>query len=186
MKNIIKENKVIIAVNNLQDLDLALKSESKIIFILTGDICNIEETTRKVKSAKKLSIVHIDMIAGLNGRDTISLDFIKENTYADGIITTKIGMAKYAKKIGLIVVQRCFILDSLSFINAKKILRESEVDAIEILPGIMPKILRELSLNISIPLIAGGLISDNEDIKNAILAGADAVSTTKLNLKYKN
>ncbi len=183
-KNIINENKIIVAVNNLQELEVALKTDSKIIFVLIGDICNIEETTRKIRSSGKLSIVHIDMIAGLNSRDTISLDFIKENTYADGIITTKMVMAKYAKKIGLIAIQRCFVIDSLSLVNVKKILKDSEIDAIEILPGVMPKILKEISLNISIPLIAGGLISSIEDVENAILAGADAVSTTKLNLKY--
>ena len=183
-KNIINENKIIVAVNNLQELEVALKTDSKIIFILIGDICNVEETTRKIRASGKLSIVHIDMIAGLNSRDTISLDFIKENTYADGIITTKMVMVKYAKKIGLIAIQRCFVIDSLSLVNVKKILKDSEIDAIEILPGVMPKILKEISLNISIPLIAGGLISSVEDVENAILAGADAVSTTKLNLKY--
>lgn len=182
-RDIISESKVIVAVNNLDQLELALKSDSKIIFVLIGDICNIEETTRKIRASGKISIVHIDMIAGLNGRDTISLDFIKGNTYADGIITTKMVMAKYAKKIGLIAIQRCFVIDSLSLINIKKILKDTEVDAIEILPGIMPKILKELSLNISIPLIAGGLISSAEDVENAILAGANAVSTTKINLK---
>ena len=46
------------------------------------------------------------------------------------------------------------------------------------MPGIMPKILKEIRGYTDIPLIAGGLISDKKDIMAALSAGADAISTT--------
>lgn len=188
MKNfreLLKENRIITAVKDLKDLDRALLSDSQIIFLLCGDICSLEEITRKVKSKGKMPFVHMDMIAGISGKDVVALDFIKENSFAEGIITTKPNIAKYAKSLGLKVVLRCFLLDSLSFENTKKMVHEQDFDAVEILPGIMPKIIKKLSSQIKIPLIAGGLISDMEDIEIAIESGASAVSTTKLN-KFKN
>ena len=46
------------------------------------------------------------------------------------------------------------------------------------LPGVMPKIIRKLASEMEVPLIAGGLITDKEDVINALSAGALAVSTT--------
>ena len=51
-------------------------------------------------------------------------------------------------------------------------------DFIEILPGTMPKIFRRVCGEIQTPVIAGGLISDKEDIMAALGSGACAISTT--------
>ena len=51
-------------------------------------------------------------------------------------------------------------------------------DFIEILPGVMPKIIARICRETQIPVIAGGLISDKEDILAALSAGARAISTT--------
>jgi len=52
-------------------------------------------------------------------------------------------------------------------------------DFMEIMPGVMPKILKTVRTYTDIPLVAGGLISDKKDIMAAFDAGVDAVSTTK-------
>lgn len=184
-EKLLGENRIINAVKDLKDLDRVLKEPSKIIFLLCGDICNLEETTRKIKSAGKIAFVHMDMIAGISGKDTVAVDFVMDNSFAEGIITTKMNIAKYAKSKGLMVIQRCFLIDSLSFENTKKIIRECDFDAVEILPGVMPKIIRKLSKEIETPLIAGGLISDMEDIEIALNSGAIAVSTTKIDIGKK-
>ncbi|MGL5057277.1 MAG: glycerol-3-phosphate responsive antiterminator [Fusobacteriaceae bacterium] len=184
-EELLGDNKIINALKDLKDLDKILLEPSKIIFLLCGDICNLEEITRKISSAGKTTFVHIDMISGISGKDSVAVDFIKENSFAKGIITTKVNIAKYAKSIGMMVVQRCFLIDSLSLENTKKILRECDFDAVEILPGVMPKIIKKLSSEIQTPLIAGGLISDMEDIEIALNSGAIAVSTTKINIRKK-
>ena len=42
----------------------------------------------------------------------------------------------------------------------------------------MPKIIRRLAASVRVPIVAGGLISDKEDIVGALAAGALAVSST--------
>lgn len=49
---------------------------------------------------------------------------------------------------------------------------------IEVLPGVMPKVLGRICKESRIPVIAGGLISDKEDIMAALNAGAVSISTT--------
>ena len=77
---------------------------------------------------------------------------------------------------------RIFLLDSkvLDNINNRQITEYA--DAVEILPGLMPKIISKMSKTLSIPLIAGGLISDKEDVINALNAGAFAISSTNSNV----
>ena len=51
-------------------------------------------------------------------------------------------------------------------------------DFIEILPGVMPKIIRKICKMVKIQVIVGGLITDKEDIVAALDAGAISVSST--------
>lgn len=169
---------VVSAIKDMEGLKTALESDSRVVFILFGDICNISNIINQIKSKDKIAIIHIDLIDGLANRDIV-VDFLKSNTKADGIISTKANIIKKAKEVGFITVQRCFILDSLSLETSKKYMNLGYADAIEILPGVMPKIIKQIVEISTLPIIAGGLIQDKEDIMLALQAGATAVSSTK-------
>lgn len=171
------ESPIIAAVKNEKGLEKSLESECRAVFILFGDLVGIRQITDRVKSAGKLAFVHIDLIDGLSARD-VSVDFIARSTGADGIITTKAGLARRAKALGLLAVQRFFVIDSISLSNIEKQMPLPAADLIEILPGVMPKIIRRLAQSTKKPIIAGGLIMSKEDIIAALDAGALAISST--------
>ena len=148
------------------------------MFILYGNVCNIPSIVEKVKERGKLAIVHVDLIAGLSSKE-VAVDYIKENTRADGIISTRPGMVKRAMELGLIGGQRAFLIDSIALENTRKQLAAFQPDFMEIMPGMMPKILKRIRETTSVLLVAGGLLSDKQDIMAAFQAGVDAVSTTK-------
>lgn len=173
----IEETPIIPAVKDEESLQECLKSDINVVFILFGDICNIADIVERVKAKNKLAMVHMDLIAGLGSKD-VSVDFIKEHTRADGIITTKHSLAKRARELGLYAVLRFFVIDSLALSNIEKQTKEAKPDCIEVLPGVMPKVIRRICQSNRIPVIAGGLISDKEDVCNALDAGAVAVSAT--------
>lgn len=50
-------------------------------------------------------------------------------------------------------------------------------DFVEILPGILPRTITEISTQTPVPIIAGGLLRDKADVIAAMRAGAAAVST---------
>lgn len=176
--DMVEANPVIAAIKDMDGLEKCCRLEEiKVIFILYGDICNIKEIVKKVKSSGKLAIVHVDLISGL-GMKEIAVDFIQQQTGADGIISTKPAMIRRAKDLGMYTVMRFFILDSLSFENIEKQLAVVKPDFIEILPGVMPKIIRKVCKKVKIQVIAGGLITDKEDIMAALDAGAISVSST--------
>ncbi len=80
---------------------------------------------------------------------------------ADGILSTESGLVQYAKSKGFLTVQRflCWIL--LRCLMSKKQFPLDYADAVKILPGIMPKIIRRIAGLTDKPVIAGGR-ADNE------------------------
>lgn len=176
--NLLEANPVIAAIKSENDLGAVLKSDIKVVFVLTSNILEISRVVKKLKDGGKSVFVHIDLIDGLSSRSTLVIDYLMNNTELDGIISTKHNMIKYAKSKNLPAIQRFFILDSLSLQNSLKNALENNPDAIEILPGLMPKIIKKVVKELKIPVIAGGLIQDKQDIISAIEAGAYGVSST--------
>ena len=176
--DMVEANPVIAAVKDMDGLEKCCQAdELKVIFVLFGDICNINDIVKKIRSSGKLAIVHVDLIAGLSPKE-IAVDFIKRQTGADGVISTKPVMIRRAKELGMYTVMRFFVLDSISLDNISKQMTMVKPDFIEVLPGLMPKIIRRVCREVKAPVIAGGLITDKDDIMTALNAGAIAVSST--------
>lgn len=176
--DLIEANPVIAAIKDMEGLKACcVRDEIKVVFILFGDICNIGDIVRQVKEAGKVSMVHIDLITGLSGKE-VAVDFIKNSTDTDGIISTKPALIKRARELSLYTTLRIFVLDSMAFENIERQVAVARPDIIEILPGLMPKVIRRVCKLVKIPVIAGGLISDKEDVMAALSAGAISVSTT--------
>lgn len=174
---------VIAAARDREGLARCCQSESGIVFILFGDVCTISEIVDRVKSAGKLAFVHMDLVNGLSSRE-ISVDYIRKETNADGIISTKQPQIRRGKELGLYTVHRFFIIDSAAYENVEKCTKAIRPDCVELMPGVMPKVIRQMAETLSVPVIAGGLISDKEDIIAALDAGAASISTTKEELWF--
>ena len=168
---------VIAAVKNEAQLAQALASECEVVFLLFGDLLNVAELTEQVRRAGKFPVVHIDLVNGLSPRE-IAVDFIAKTTSAGGIISTRPTLIRRARHRGLLTVQRAFILDSLSLTSLSGQLEQGKPDFVEILPGIMPRVIAEISARTQVPVIAGGLLRDKADVMAAMRAGAAAVSTS--------
>ncbi len=168
---------IIAAVKNEEQLEEALKTDCSIFFLLFGDICNISTLVDRIKAEGRYAFVHLDLTTGLAGKE-IAADFVKKFTKADGIISTRPQLVKRAKAVGLITILRIFVIDSLALDNIKKLVFTCEPDLIELMPGVIPKIIKKVSGEVEVPIIAGGLISDKEDIISALSAGAQCISTT--------
>lgn len=177
-RDLIEENPVIAAIKNDDGLEKCCQDEEiKIVFVLYGNICTLPSITGKLHQAGKVCMVHVDLISGLAAKD-VSIDFIRKNTQADGIISTKPLLIKRAAELGYHTALRVFTLDSMAYDNIEKELKIVKPDVIEILPGVMPKVIRRVCQRFHLPVIASGLISDKEDIMTALNAGAAAISST--------
>ena len=100
MLELLEESPIIAAIKSWEGLEKSLKSECKVVFVLFGTICDIDQIVARIKDAGKVAIVHVDMIQGLSTK-RVAVDFIAHNTRADGIISTKNTLVERAKEMGL-------------------------------------------------------------------------------------
>lgn len=171
---------MIAAVRDPEDWQLALESQAAVLFLLCGDIITVKALVEQAKAAGKLVFVHIELLGGL-GRDNRAVDFIASEVKPDGIISTRSGQIKHAKELGLLTVQRFFLVDSLSVSTALETAKSVKPDMIEIMPG-MPGVVRKIIGRVDAGLIAGGLIEDKEEVYKILSAGAQNISTSRREL----
>lgn len=177
IEKILEKSPVIAAVKDDDGLARCLAADVQVVFVLYGTVVDIPAIVEKIKVAGKAAIVHIDLIDGLSSRE-VAADFIAASTLADGVISTKGALVRRARELGLVGIRRFFLLDSMALQNLQKGQNAQDADFIEVLPGVMPKILVRVVSSCPLPVIAGGLIGDKEDVVSALSCGVLAVSTT--------
>jgi glycerol uptake operon antiterminator len=178
----LKRKPIITSLMNADELPNVLATESNIVFILKTDIFIIESIVEQIREAGKLSFVHFDLIEGI-GKDKTGVKYLAEKVGIDGIVTTKNTAIVEAKKLGLLTVQRLFVFDSVSLDNGIKMIKASNPDAIEVLPGMVcQRIMERIRAEVDVPVIAGGLMIDLEDFDTALKSGVIGISTSSKEL----
>lgn len=159
----------------------ALESPVQIVFLLGANILTVKQRIEQAHKAGKFIFIHLDLCEGI-GKDKYAIDFLSE-CGADGIISTKSAIIRMAKEKELATVQRFFAFDSQGVESIRDTLKSSKPDVIEIMPGIVGKIIEKFS-SCGVPIIAGGLIETKQEVTSALGLGAYAVSTGKEKLWY--
>ncbi len=180
MVTLFDERKVAAAVRTEEDFQEALRSKVDVIFLQNSNILNIGGMIEKGHAAGKKVLIHMDFADGI-GKDRVGLQYVKLQG-ADGILTTKTNMIRPAKELGLITVQRFFIVDSHSVDTAVDSIRIAKPDVVEIMPGVVSKKIIEFNEKVKTIIIAGGLIEFTREVDEALAAGATAVSTADRSL----
>ena len=168
------------AIRTEKDFSTALRSDVDMIFLLHSNIMTVHQYVKEIHSAGKKAFVHVDFAEGL-GKDRYGLEFLAKQG-VDGILTTRTNIVKAAKEYGLITVQRFFIVDSHSLGTSVDSIKISKPDIIEIMPGVVTKKIKEFAEKASMPIIAGGLVETAEEVRAALEAGANVVSTGEAEL----
>ena len=177
----LSDNPIIMAIKDEKVLKACLKThDENVVFVLYGEVATIADITEQLKAAGKQAVVHMDLISGLSARAE-AVDFIARYTKADGIISTRYDQIKRGKQLNLSTIYRIFVIDSKALSNLNRHIGDY-ADIVEILPGLMPKIITRMKKELGLPIIAGGLIADKEDVIQALNAGAIAISTTNENV----
>jgi len=165
----------------MKDFEKVLKTDHEHIIFLESRLSQVESIVKYAKQHKKKVLMHADLIQGLKA-DEYGLEYLINNVKVDGIISTRANFVASAKKNNLIGIQRLFALDSYALDHNLNVCNKIQPDYIEVLPGIIPSILKEIQEKTGIPVIAGGLIRTKEDVENSLKNGAFAVTTSNTDL----
>ena len=168
-------DKIIAAVRSERKFEKAVNSKVSIIFDLSPDILELSSRIITAHKANKKLFIHMDLASGI-GKDKSGIIYLKK-LGVDGIISTRVNIIKTAREIGVITVQRFFIVDSQSLTSAIETVALSKPDIVEVMPGLAVKVLKKIHEKTNIPLIAGGLIENTEEVNEVLSSGAVSVST---------
>lgn len=177
MKNILP------AVRSMRDFEKLIGSEYDEVVVLDIHIGHLESHIKTIKSHGFKVFLHLDLIKGLSV-DTEALEFIHQKFKPTGVVTTRGRVIRRAKSLGIRTILRVFIIDSSAIEKSIELIKQTSPDSIEVLPGVVPKIIHLLSNELDVDVIAGGLIETNEEVNNAIQAGAKYVTTSNRKLWF--
>jgi len=167
---------IIPAIRKVEFTDQAIAAHGKIVYLLTGDPENCEATIKKIVAAGKIPFVNLDLLNGFS-RDRYAVNYLKR-AGARGIISTHLDPLRHAFSIGLYGIQRTFLLDSGAMDTITNQLKNTPVDALEVLPAMVaPKILERVrAISPELPVVGGGLIQNMKEVEELLAQGLSAVS----------
>lgn len=175
--HLLEKNPIIAAIRDPKDIYDAVASPCQIVFLLTGNIYNLKTMIDYINVAGKYAFVHLDLLKGY-GQDHYFVKYLKEELHPTGIISTRNSLITIAKRENLMTIQRLFLLDSSAMDVTINAARKIKPDAVEVLPGLVSKVIRKVNAELSIPIITGGFIETEEEVKSCIQAGSISSSTS--------
>ncbi|MBB3111466.1 glycerol uptake operon antiterminator [Paenibacillus phyllosphaerae] len=173
-------NRVIASIKEPKHIELALRHKHLLsgVFLLTGHIGVLKGYVDLFNEHQLPVFLHLEKIGGLS-TDQYGLDFIAKTIKPTGIITTKTSVVRNAKKMGLITIQRFFLVDSEGLDNIAKSLCQSEPDIVELMPARIPEMIEKVKSFTNLPIITGGLLYEVSHAQRCLSYGATAISASK-------
>lgn len=177
----ISNSTILPAIRDLKDLDKVADSNYEYVVLLNTHIGQLKSLVKMLHDHDKKVLLHADLVQGLKS-DEYAAQFLCRDIRPEGLISTRKNVLLTAKKAKIITIQRLFLLDSIALESSYNMLDSIKPDLIEVLPGVIPHIIKEIYDKTNVPIIAGGLIRTIDEVNAAIEAGAAAVTTSNREL----
>ncbi|MFB6468635.1 glycerol-3-phosphate responsive antiterminator [Cytobacillus sp. Hz8] len=175
------KQKILPASSSMKEFEKFLESPYEIGVFLEMHLAQLKNISALAKQYKKKMIYHVDMIHGIK-HDDYATEFICQEFKPYGLISTKTNVILKAKQKGVVAVQRIFLIDTHALEKSYRLIEKTKPDYIEVLPGAMPWMIKEVKERLQTPIFAGGLIRTADEVHNALEAGATAITTSKTDL----
>ncbi|GAB2539884.1 glycerol-3-phosphate responsive antiterminator [Gracilibacillus alcaliphilus] len=172
---------VLPAVRKMKDFEKVLQSDHSLVILLETRIAQLPKLVQYAKQHQKKVFVHGDLINGLK-LDRYGLEFLVHHIKIDGIISTRANVIALAKQHTIYAIQRLFAIDSSAVEKNIDLINKTKPDYVEVLPGIIPSVIKEIIQSTNTPVIAGGLIKTREEVEMVLTHGAVAVTTSEASL----
>jgi glycerol uptake operon antiterminator len=114
--------------------------------------------------------------------DSYGLEYLANAIKPTGIITTKTNVVKSVKRLGLITIQRFFLVDTEGLDNIAKSIGQIEPDIIELMPARIPEVICKVKGFTSLPIITGGLLVNRSQALDCLEYGATGISSSRSEL----
>lgn len=165
------------AAKSMKQFEQILSSSYEYGVFLDTHIAQLKNIYKMANHHHKKMFLHADLVHGLKN-DEYAAEYLCQEIKPYGIISTRGNMILKAKQKRVIAIQRVFMLDTIALEKSYALLQKTQPDYIEVLPGVVPHMIKEVIERTNIPVFAGGLIRTANDVEQALAAGATAVTTS--------
>lgn len=172
------------AVKTAKEMEAALSFPYPYLVLLGGHLGQLRHLIELAERHGKKVLLHADLIDGLKN-DEFAAEFLCQHIRPAGLISTRASVIQKTKQNKLIAIQRLFLIDTGALEKSYILLEKTKPDFLEVLPGVIPHMIREVKERTGIPVIAGGLIRTVDDVRTALEAGASAITTSRRELWNK-
>ena len=173
--------RVLPAIKRPRDLERLLPSPFVYLVLLGGRLDGLRPQIELAERHGKKVLLHADLIDGLKN-DEYAAEYLCRQIRPAGLISTRMAVLQKAKQGGLLTVQRMFLIDSDALDKSVELAVKTKPDYVEMLPGVLGHLVAEVRERTGIPVVAGGLIRTEEELKGALDAGAVAITTSRAEL----
>src|SRR5690348_11211763 len=97
------------AIKSPEDMNVALSSAVRLLFILKGDAFQLTPSVSHAHKLGKGVVVHIDLVSGV-GKDRAGIQYLRQ-IGVDAIITSRSHLISAGRAEGLITIQRLLLVD---------------------------------------------------------------------------
>lgn len=172
------------ALKSPEDMEMALASDVRLLFMLKGDAFQLETFASRVHQHGKGLVVHVDLVSGV-GKDRVGIQFLRQ-IGVDAIITSRSQLVTAGRAEGLLTIQRLLLLDDTALETGVRTIVRAAPDFVEILPGIVfPEVAPMLHHLLAGPFITGGFIRTSADVERIQAAGSILSSSSTYDLWHK-
>ncbi|NPC91992.1 glycerol-3-phosphate responsive antiterminator [Bacillus sp. WMMC1349] len=175
------DQNILPAVRNMKQFDIFLDSPYTYGVLLDIHLGHLGGVISAAKRRGKKMLVHVDLIQGIK-HDEYGAEFICQEMKPAGILSTRSSVIAKAKQKKVYAIQRMFLIDTSAMMKSIELVQKHRPDFIEVLPGVVPELIKEVHERTGIPIFAGGFIRSEKDVKRALDAGAVAVTTSETQL----
>lgn len=159
-------------------------SKARAVILQGGPITELPGIVDQFKqpALRKIQLlVHIDLVSGLENSGA-GLEFLAEFRRISGVVTIHQHLPKLARRLGLLSIVRVFLTDSRAVERSLSVAKKSCPDAIEIMPAVVATKIHSDFRECSFPRIAGGLCRTEDDVREVLASGCQAVTSTQSSL----
>ncbi len=172
------------ALKSSDDMQVALDSDSLLLFILKGDAFQLAPFVAQAHKQGKGFVVHVDLVSGI-GKDRAGIQYLHQ-IGVDAIITSRSQLVAAGHAEGLVTIQRLLLVDDSAMETGVRTIARAAPDIVEVLPGIIfPEIAATLQQVLPGPFIAGGFIRDATEVARIHAAGAILSSSSTYALWHR-
>lgn len=164
------------AITTEDRLDSALASRAEILFILRGNGLNLTPVVRQIHEAGKLVAAHLDLIAGLRA-DRAGIAWLGRSG-VDAIISSHGQLMPAIRSEGMTAIQRLLLVRRSQLGTALGAISHSAPDILEVLPGVILPDVIHMMPRFGLPLLAGGFVRTEAEVRAIFAAGAVGVTTS--------